>query len=93
LNITDINDVDEKRFWMNLINPGKNEMGVIERIKYNLKTVNSILAVLSIIMIILSQIEYEVLYYPNFYVNKTPDNYTGLSVRIIYTVITFIISK
>jgi hypothetical protein len=90
----DQNFQNDKRFWMNLINPSsKKEMDVVDKIKLNLTYAETTKAIISFISIIMSQIEYENSYYPNYYENYTPDLYNGLGPRIIYSVLALLLSK
>ena len=89
-----MNAVDGKKFWMNLLNPSsKKEMEVVDKIKMNLTYVETIKAVISFLVIIVSQLEYEVSYYPVYIVDKKPENYKCLWLRIIYTVVSAILGK
>jgi hypothetical protein len=76
--------------WLSMINPSFNkEVDIIAKLKSNLKVAKTITAILASIMILASQIEYETCYYKSFYVNKDEATYTGLSIRICYTIISF----
>lgn len=84
--------VEEKRFWMNLINPSKNEMEIVDKIKLNLKYIETAIIIFSMLTIIISQFEYELVYYETCYVMNKPDEYTGLPARIVYSIISLILS-
>jgi hypothetical protein len=76
--------------WLSMINPSFNkEVDIIAKLKSNLKLAKTMSAILATIMILMSQVEYETCYYKSFYINKDPTTYTGLSIRICYTIITF----
>jgi hypothetical protein len=85
---------NSKKFWMNLLNPSsKKEMDVVDKIKMNLTFVETIRAIISISVIVASQIEYEVAYYEVYYIKKNPDEYTCMWLRIVYSVVSAILSK
>ncbi len=67
-------------------------MNVLEKIQEKLKTIEIITIILAIITILMSQFEYEFWYYPIFY-NNNVNNYKGDYIRLIYSVITVLLSK
>ena len=88
------NKINEKKFWMTLIDPSsKKEMDIVDRMKKSLTMIETAKAIISALMILVSQFEYELLYYETFYVDKNPDAYEGLPVRILYSIATFFLSK
>jgi hypothetical protein len=87
---------NDKRFWMNLIKPSsKKEMEAVDRVKLNLRHVQSFSAFLSLVIIVISQFEYEFNYYIAFYKSKKEtgkyEDYDGLTFRLIYLFISLLL--
>lgn len=81
-----LGDIEDKKFWMNLVPPSKLEEDVVESLKSRLKLVELIIAFGSICALLVCQFEYEIQYYPNKYECKKYGetcDYQGLPVRII----------
>ncbi len=85
-------ELEKNRFWMNSVNLKKNDLlTTIDLYKSRLKFIETGNAILSIIALFMSEVEYELAYFPTF-IKNNPQNivnesYTGDSSRIIVSVI------
>lgn len=79
---------NKKKFWTQMLENNSKESIFIENLKKTLKTFQIINAILALITLIISQIEYEFLYYPTYYDKQFPQNdYKGNYIRILILVI------
>jgi hypothetical protein len=83
----------DKKFWMDLILPSRSEMDFMEKIKQSLKRIDLLSAIVACLIILISQFEYELRYYPCFYVNNKPLEYNGLGFRILYTILSALLGN
>lgn len=86
------NESDDKRFWMNLLTPqGTNHVDKLHR---RLNYIELTIALIAMMSILLSQFEYEMEYYPTYYL-KLPDypidKYKGMPMRYIQTALSAIL--
>jgi hypothetical protein len=88
-------DVEDKKFWMNLVPPSKLELDTVESLKSKFKIVELIIAFGSFCVLLVCQFEYELEYYPNKYeCNPKIDvcNYKGLPVRVIVSFVSVMLA-
>lgn len=87
---------ENKRFWMNVLKPSKMEREVVDGIKFKIKMLEFLIAIMSVVSILISQFEYELEYYPRHYnpscLNPDESNYRGMPVRITISIICFLMA-
>lgn len=88
-------DLEEqkRKLWIDLLHSSENQMDIIDKLKSRLKIFELLIALIALVSIVLSQIDYELDYYPNFYEYNTPDNYNGLCYRLFFSVSSLLLSK
>lgn len=94
--LTDDNSmIDDNKFWMRLTKIRQGEMSIIEKYQNKLKKIEFAIFLIALFSVLSSQFEYEIYYYPNYYLNKppTPDNYDDVSFRIVYTLLSCLMSN
>jgi hypothetical protein len=54
---------DDKKFWMNMQVPSRKDLNIINKIKLKLKILETLVAIVSLTSLILTQFEYEIEYF------------------------------
>ena len=78
---------------MNLVAPSKTERDIVEGLKYRLKVLEAIIALINLSSLLMTQFEYELSYYPHMYPCDPAVNlglqeftYNGMTLRLIVSI-------
>lgn len=87
-------DTEDNKFWMKLAYKKKSQVNIIEKIKQRLKILEISTCIIAVLFMIMTQIEYEIEYFPKFY-SEDPNlknEYKAHGMRILYSCLALLLS-